>query len=65
MQFKQLFHLPHSELRCDQYSLSDCEITQNLMRNLGVFDSDTMTIGRIAILKLGGESAVINTQSRY
>jgi len=65
VQFCQLFHLPQSELWCNQYSLRCCEITGNLIQNSRVFDSDTTNIGRITIPKQGGGRSPNYTQSMH
>ena len=60
-----LFHLPVSELWCNQYSLCCYRKPANFASNLMLFHSDSTNIGRIAILNAGGERAAKTAQSTY
>jgi len=65
VQFRQLIHLPLSDLRSDRYSVSGSEISVDLKRISRVFGSDRTNIGRIAYVKAGGERAANTAQSTY
>jgi len=57
VQFCALFHLPLSDMRLDQYSLSGDRKLVILASDLAFFHSNSMNIGLIANLKAGGERA--------
>jgi len=61
----QHFHLQHSDLRSDWYSLSGCEIRAISKPNSRVFDSNSRSVSQIANLKAGGERAAKTAQSMY
>jgi len=65
VQFLPLFHLPHSDLRSDQYWSSRNRKPANAAYNLPLFHSHSMNVNRIAILDAGGERAPKTTQSAY
>jgi len=65
VQFYALFHLPLSDLRDDQYSLSCDQKLVNFASKLDLVHSDSTNIGQIANLKAGGERAHNTAPSTY
>jgi hypothetical protein len=65
VQFYALFHLPLSDLRCDEYSLNRCEVKPYMKEKSRVFDHNSTNIGQIAYLKAGGERAHRTAQFTY
>jgi len=59
------FHLPLSNWRSDQYSLSCYPTPSNFAENWELFHSDSTSIGWIANRKAGGETAANTAQSTY
>jgi hypothetical protein len=63
VQYYLLFHLPHSDLGLDQYSLNRYQITPHCTRNLRIFHSDSTNNGQIGNLNAGSERAGKTGQS--
>ena len=55
VQIDDLFHLPFSDLRSDQYSSCRCEIKPKITPKCPGFHPDSMTIGPIANRRTGDE----------
>jgi hypothetical protein len=65
VQFLPLFHIPHSDLRSDNYLSSCYQKPANLAYNLHLFHSHSTNISQIANLIAGGERAHQLGQSAY
>ena len=65
VQFRALFHLPLSNMRSDQYSLSRDQKPAIFALYLALFHIDSTNIARIANLKAGGEGAHRTAECAY
>jgi len=65
VQFQAHFHLPRSDLRSEQYSLSCDPKPGTFPSNLALFHTDLTNICLVANLNAGGERADKTGQSRY
>jgi len=63
VQFWPLIHLPLSDLRSDQYSLSRYRKPANFSQNMALCHSNSTTIGQIANPTVGDERAAKTPQS--
>jgi len=65
VQLYEPFHLQHSDLRSDWYSLCGCKLTAAFKWKSLVFDSDSTNLGCIANLQAGGEWAAKTARFTY
>jgi hypothetical protein len=65
VQFPPLFHRPLSDLRSDQFPPSRYRKPGNFAPNVLLFHSESMNIGPIANLTVGGERGAKTAQFAY